>query len=796
MITASSAFLTANAKQQKRPIYLVDIDGYPWSFCNRKVTFPAEPAAPFYDVVEGPFPSQSNLPMPSYWDNSRKSLFWIGYNPNGVTATIFELQDGVVDYHEVTGLPAVTGGGVNAHWLAADDHNFYLLAANGAGYESWVRISRTDYSFQAWMGGLGVFGGPYYLGSNGITANIGANWRLVVFGKRFSDGAGIVRIHLTNVSDMSNLDDLTLQDTTDVQMTYDSSGFVWAVQVSGGTAWVNKIDWTGGTPGIVTSYDTGVAASSIGAVTFSASAAALIIHTSDKILKWDIATHAVVGTITDAFAGMSAQPGSDGLIVCGVNKLNPVAFTLATTLLIADFGLPNSFTGTNKFARAYNSTRDVFYAIDTAGNVWGLRCGVAGANGIRPWMKNPEDLDITIDELNGSSSLGKLSFNVLDHAHLITADFPNYVFEGKKVRLRTGFPGMLRSEFVTMFTGVIVSVESMDGNLGYNFVCSDGKARLNQVIWTTGDDGVATDSDHPRTINGNPLDILLSILQTEIAMLSSEINVAKIEQYRDTIFAGMQFVFNITDPPQALDFIQKQLMIPLGGYIWTRADGVTDVNFLYPLGGVSSSMSIDQKILDVTPTAGQTDLKDVVTFRFDKNDDPSGSGNADFLSVAVQKYQPGINKYGLYGQQVIESDGVRSGFQGNFIAAFCAQMIFLKYGFKNLTFDGECLWVTVLLEPGDFVLISHPRVPDRVNGVFGITNWLMQVLDRTWAFNDGKVTLKLIDASGLLRYGQFKIAPDDIPTWTLATSPQKARYMFLSKDNGTMSDGATAPVLG
>jgi hypothetical protein len=162
----------------------------------------------------------------------------------------------------------------------------------------------------------------------------------------------------------------------------------------------------------------------------------------------------------------------------------------------------------------------------------------------------------------------------------------------------------------------------------------------------------------------------------------------------------------------------------------------------------------------------------------------------------MQKYQPGIDKYGLYGQQVIESDGVRSGFQGNFIAAFCAQMIFLKYGYKNLTFDGECLWVTMLLEPGDFVLVSHPRVPDRVNGVFGITNWLMQVLDITWAFNDGKVTLKLIDASGLLRYGQFKIAPDDIPTWTLASAPQKARYMFLSKDNGTMSDGATAPVLG
>jgi hypothetical protein len=410
-------------------------------------------------------------------------------------------------------------------------------------------------------------------------------------------------------------------------------------------------------------------------------------------------------------------------------------------------------------------------------------------------MKNPQDLEITIDELNGSSSLGQLIFDVLDHAHLITADFPGFVFEGKKVRLHTGFPGMLRSEFVTIYTGVIETVASMDGNVGYTFTCSDGKARLNQVIWTVGDDGVATDSDHPRTINGHPLDILLAILIDEISMLTTEVNVAKIEQYRDTIFAGMQFVFNITDPPQALDFIQKQLMIPLGGYIWTRADGVTDVNFLYPLGGVSSSMSIDGEILKVTPTAGQTDLTDVVTFRFDKNDD-SSSGGSNFLSVNVQQYKPGIDKYGLYGQQVIESDGVRSGFQGNFIAAFCALMIFLKYGNKNLTFDGECLWGTVLLEPGDFVLVSHPRVPDRVNGVFGITNWLMQVLDMTRNFDEGIVTAKLVDASGLLKYGQFKIAPDSIATWTLASSGDKARYMFLSQDNGKMSDGATAPVLG
>jgi hypothetical protein len=538
MITASSAFLTANAKQQKRPIYLVDIDGYPWSFCNRKVTFPAEPAAPFYDVVEGPFPSSLGWGFPSYWDEARKSVFWNGYNPDHVTLTIFELQNGVVDYHEVSGLPVITNGGTNAHFLLADPNNFYLLAANGYGYESWVRISRADYSFQAWMGGLGVFGGPYILGSNAITAKIGSTWRLVVNGARQADGAGPYRMHLYEVAGMTVLEDISIHDTTAAAMTYDTSGFVWAVQVSGGNAWVNKIDWTGGIPGVVTSWDTGVAASSIGAVTFSASTGALIIHTNDKILKWDIATHAVVGTITDTFAGMSAQVGADGLIICGVNKLNPVSFTLATTLLIADFGLPNTFTGTNTFARPYNSTRDVFYAIDASGNVWGLRCGVAGANGIRPWMKNPEDLEITIDELNGSSSLGQLSFEVEDHSHLITADFPNYVFEGKKIRLRTGFPGMLRSEFVTMFTGVIDSVASTDGNLGYSFVCSDGKARLSQVIWTTGDDGVATDSDHPRTINGNPLDILLSILQTEIAMLSSEINVAKIEQYRDTIFAG------------------------------------------------------------------------------------------------------------------------------------------------------------------------------------------------------------------------------------------------------------------
>lgn len=424
-----------------------------------------------------------------------------------------------------------------------------------------------------------------------------------------------------------------------------------------------------------------------------------------------------------------------------------------------------------------------------------------GGSWSKPWLRPaPDDLELTVDDLNGSATLGQLSFTVLDLERLdypILADMPTFVFEGKAITLKVGTASLDYPDLQTFYTGVIESVSRNDLNTGWTFTCNDGSANLDSVIWTVGDDGAPTDSDHPKTILGNPIDILLSILEDDLSIDPARIDVARIEAYRDTYFAGMNFLFTITGPPQARDFIQKQLMVPLGGILWINNLGVHTVRFMAPLDGDTDPvMSLTKRDLSSTPIAGQADLINTISFRFDKNDSGSSSSNNDFLSISIQRDSDSITKYGLYGEHIIESDGLRASSQGFFIASFVARMIFLRYGNKNLTFTADGQWKLALLEPFDLIQVTHPQVPDRVNGVFGITDWLLQVLDRTYMFGDGKVSLRVVDASEMSKYGRYKIAPDGLAVWTSASPTEQARYMYLSEDSGLMSNGDVAPILG
>lgn len=550
-----------------------------------------------------------------------------------------------------------------------------------------------------------------------------------------------------------------------------------------------------------------------------------------------------------------------------------------------------------------------------------------------------DDLSQTINDMDGGADLGELRFTVSDRGGLITSDFPTFTFEGKSVVLKAGFVGLSSGDFVTLFTGVIDTVSSANDNASYAFRCIDNKQSLSKVIYTVADDGKATDSDHRKTINAHPLDVLIDILENQVGYPSSQINIQKIATYRDTIFAGLQFVFSIDSPPSAKDFIENQIMKPLGGYIWVNNLGQVDVNFFYPNdrmavsqgcllgcfvdgsgtivtapfpiglsttievppGAVNLSMgcndgfytdNIGEWWMDVSgttvhvssanrpwniaanptltytdvgstspatigvtpgatititylshtvqigvgfpftdsngivgmvndpqapgkyaygtqplnlalaithdtivdqgiPLAEQADLVNQVLFRFDK--DTEGK----FHSEPTYNFDTSTTKYAQFVPTTIESDGMRSGFQAFFHAALISRLIFYRYGLKNLTFvDVPLFWDAVLLEPGDFVSLTSPLIPDRELGVKGITGKMFEILDRTWNLNEHTVTVTLLDASYLSRFAQYLIAPNSTPAFTSASAYAKARYLFLSNTSDQYSDTTPGHTLG
>src|SRR4051794_34471177 len=171
--------------------------------------------------------------------------------------------------------------------------------------------------------------------------------------------------------------------------------------------------------------------------------------------------------------------------------------------------------------------------------------------GNKAWISTFGTLTIAVDDLNGSASISDFTVTVIDYRNLITADFPLFQFEGAKATLKTGFPGLAESDFVTLFTGVVNTVASDLDNTAYTFTISDFNRVNQQVIYLTGDDGQPTSSDHPKTLLGNPLDLLIDILEHQIGYATSEIDVPTITAYRDQLFAGMNMQFSISSPPDA-----------------------------------------------------------------------------------------------------------------------------------------------------------------------------------------------------------------------------------------------------
>ena len=381
--------------------------------------------------------------------------------------------------------------------------------------------------------------------------------------------------------------------------------------------------------------------------------------------------------------------------------------------------------------------------------------------------------------------MADLQFTVQDRGAAITADFPGFTFEGKTVQLLAGFEGMASGDFVALFTGRIDAIESTNANLEYMFTCPDVRQELTKVIYGTGDDGAATDSDHPRTLNGNPIDILLAALQVEVGLAAEDIDTAKLAFYRDSIYAGVQFEFSITSPPAAKDFIENELLKPLGAYLWSNNLGQITVNFYYPL---SPAPVMDFTVDNLTeiPEAGVADLINEVSTRFDYDVDDKPQAEL------VRQDDASITKFGLFGQMVIEARGLRSGLQGNLIAAHTAFLVFQRYGFKQLTFGSSsgnstpisALWSACIVEPGDIVTMTHAQVPDRLNGVMGITGHTFVVMDRTWHFFECLVELKLLSID-TTPFTHYLIAANGEGNYNFS----RRQYLFQTNDSDHYNAG-------
>ena len=416
----------------------------------------------------------------------------------------------------------------------------------------------------------------------------------------------------------------------------------------------------------------------------------------------------------------------------------------------------------------------------------------SGQSGQEAWITKLEPMSQTVSALEGTSQLSGLAVTVLDKGRGITADFPTFIFEGKAATLKAGFAGLSQADFVTLATVIIDSVDHSDRNNTYIFRCRDNFRRLKRVIWRTADDGRSTSRDHPKTLDANPMDILLEAIQTEAGLSAGQINTAKITGYKDGLFAGVRLKFSLSTAPECKQFIDREIFKALGGYSFIDNLGRFTPIFLIPWSKPTAALTLTTATVIGIPEPAATDLVNLVTYRLDHDGQNFGSELTDVRAASV-------TAFGIHGQQVIESRGLRRNFGGWGWARMLANTLFLRHGGipqaapvgKSFEVEAEAFWDAALLEPGDFIRLTHALIPNRAAGTMGMTNRLFEVLDRGWEFTNGKVKLRLLDADWLDQLGYYQIALDTTPAWTGASAEEKATYMFVSDEaTGNYSDAS------
>lgn len=475
---------------------------------------------------------------------------------------------------------------------------------------------------------------------------------------------------------------------------------------------------------------------------------------------------------------------------------------------------------------------------------------VTGADCVLPFLQIPRGASQKIDELNGHSSISTLDVTAIDPSGILKRLSADDTAIGQISVLSIGFPGIDIADFIPIHTGRIVGIgRSSDGvmtiqvNDLLTHLVEDVFLNGGPDAWVLGDptnpfpltspilldNGIPVSKENPRYISGNPMDILLAVVQNELGLgqtaapqlydstsggsgtgqagfginpswtmydgidPSTLINpnpyleVADILELKRTQFAGDRMEFTITSSQTGKGWIEDQILKVLGLYWITKANGKLTVKSMkYDASQVIDVELCEMDIIGI-PEINRWPVINMIQATVQSND--AKQINFSFVQ------QTSINKYRTRYVHTVNAEGFRLGLGATARLFLLCNRIFNRHAFGTPEYTIRAFLKDITLELGDFFYLTHHLVLDLKTGYVGIENVLVEIVDRQPDYSVGMITFKAIDTRFTsLPSGAFKIADvnDSIPNWPAATAAQKALFMFISDNQGLQSNADAA----
>ena len=311
---------------------------------------------------------------------------------------------------------------------------------------------------------------------------------------------------------------------------------------------------------------------------------------------------------------------------------------------------------------------------------------VSNATTSVPYLQIPGGMSQSVSELEGSSSVGSITVTCIDPNCTLKGLAAQDALIGRIVQLKQGFSGMDLGDFTTLHTMQITAAgQDTDGKLTIQlsdvqrfiqgiqiWLCggpleyTPGGSTAQQPVgasWFAND--YAVSQSNPRYVAGNPIDIVLAVLQNELGVgqdpalqmtnyvlqslapiydseqdyetlpppsgwqlyepgkdatliyPNSYIDVDNFLTLRDSQFSGVWFDFIVTRPIDGKQFIEEQILKPLGLYLIVGPDGKLSLKSMKPPQDQTPVFAFSAKNVMGIPATERQDVVNLLTFQMD-----------------------------------------------------------------------------------------------------------------------------------------------------------------------------------
>lgn len=460
-----------------------------------------------------------------------------------------------------------------------------------------------------------------------------------------------------------------------------------------------------------------------------------------------------------------------------------------------------------------------------------------------PNLRIPTGANQTIDDTQGTSSLGTFQVRCNDTTGLLRSLVGEQALIGQTVTFRMGFPGLQLGDFVPMHTMQIHETGS-DKDGWVTFTLQDVQRFYGgSYIWTSGGpntylqgdpttvppagaawlpNAFAVSDKNPRWLGGNPIDLYIAAMQNELgvgqdpaldAILStSSVNTASISaanplwqkyipgddttiinpnQYldipallalRDGMFSGDWFQFKITSPFQAKSWLEQYILKPLGLVTVVKSNGQITLKTLKNPEDQTPVYNFTRNNIIGIPDVNRAKTINAITFRFDSDDSIPMTAARTYENQVSYEQTTSIKQYDYIYRNQVEATGMRSAYDAYGRAFLLADYLFRRYAFSTPIYTVTAQLASCLIEIKDYATLTHPLVEDLINKRLGITNVLCEVIARTPDYSNGRMTYKLIDTRPMQMTYPYLISCGDVPDYSYATAEQQATYAFVGEN--------------